>query len=546
VNEFITQIDAGMGYTGEVMAATLSHPEEWFFNALTGGRSDTGEPVNPRTAMGHGPCWQAVNTYAGDVGQLPIHVSRTKNDRIERFSDHPVEWLIANEPNEFQTPATWKETMMSWCAAWGNGCSWIVRNGAGRPVMLVPLLPDRTQPLDVDGEWWIETDFGDGKRLPLPYGDVFHLPWLAEDGFWGVGPIQRCRNTLATGLALRKHGNKTFANGGRPGGALEIPGAQPSPEVMRERRAQLEAMHGGAENSARWLLLYNGTKFSQLAMNNDDAQWLESLDIDREFVAGIFGLPPYKLGSMKNSSTRANTEQQNTDYLNTSLSRHLNKFREEIRRKMFTLAERKKGEIDVDWTYEAFLRADLAARGAYYAQAKTGEWMTTNEIRKIEGLNPIKGGDVLKNPAINPSTPEPSKEPPAKEPTPDETSKALARGLIGVQVSAMLETEAKALSKAAGPDGARNFCRWASNYYENYPKLAKNFLELPTEIAIRGGFDAANWLAAVELHARDSLQAVLGLTDLVSKSGLAEVIDERAVVVRGMTEQIVNKVLGEK
>lgn len=536
-----------MSGVGEVNAmSTLARPEEWFFEAMTWGQSDAGEVVNPRTALTHGPVWQAVNILAGDVGQLPLHVYQKSERKRTRLDKHPVEWLLANEPNPYQTPAVWKETMMAWALLWGNGCSLILRDGAGRPSMLVPLMPDRTRPLNVDGEWWIQTDFGDGKQIPLPYEDVFHVRGLATDGFWGVSAIEVAKNVIGGGMALRKYQNNIFKNGARPGGALTSLGKEPNAEVRREYRENLEKIHAGANNSGKWLMLWNGTTFTPMSMSNVDAQTMQLMDLDREFVASLFNLPPYKLGAMKNSSTRANMEQQGTDYLNTSLSRHLNKIREEGERKLFTLPERRQRRIYLKWIVEAFLRGDLQARGAYYSQAKTGEWMTTNEIRELEDMDAIEGGDELRNPAINPAEQQKSDEKPPVEPESDETSKNLSRGLIGVQVSAMLETEAKALIKASGPDGARNFCRWASNYYEAYPKMARNFLELPTEIAIRGGFEAANWLSAVELHARDSLQAVLGLTDLVGKSGLAGVIEERADVVRGLTEQLTQTVLGGK
>lgn len=556
MNDFITQFDAGMAYTGDVQASGTAYPEEWLFDALSGGawgRTETGETVNPRTAKGHGPVWAAINILAGDVGQLPIHVSRKKGREVERYDEHPVEWLLAHEPNQFQTPSTYKETMIGWYAAWGNCCAWVVRDGSGRPSMLVPLLPDRTTPLDVDGEWWIETDFGDGKRLPLPYEDVFHLPWFPDEsygGFWGIGPIQACKNVIAGGMAIRKHGNKTFANGAKPGGGLEIPGPQPTAEQMREKRAQLEAMHGGAENAGKWLLLYNGTKFFQQSSNNHDAQWLESLDLDREFIALIFGLPPYKLGSMKNSSTRANTEQQQTDYLNNSLSRHLNKFREEVRRKLFSYGERRLMRIDVDWTYEAFLRADLQARGAYYAQAKTGEWMTSNEIRQLEGLNPIKGGDELKNPAINPSQPKaPEPQPAEQEPAkPDnENARRAARSLIQDQTAALLEGEAIAIENACGWAGkgiCRNVNRFSDNYYSAYLKNAARFLRMPCELAVAAGVSVGDWEIVVSDHACDSQARFLSMTGIATKDSLPEIGHDFAESVRSRKASVANSILG--
>src|SRR5574338_179470 len=112
----------------DVRASTASHPEEWFFEALTWGRSDSGETVNPTTALSHGPVWQAVNILAGDVGQLPLHVYRKNGRNRERIESHPVDWLLTREPNDYQTPSIWKETMMSVALLWGNACSYIARN----------------------------------------------------------------------------------------------------------------------------------------------------------------------------------------------------------------------------------------------------------------------------------------------------------------------------------------------------------------------------------------------------------------------------------
>ena len=544
MSDFITQIDAGMGFTGEVQASTLAHPDEWFFEALSGwGKSDSGETVNPSTAITHGPVWQAVNILTGDVGQLPIHVYRKTGNKRERDDTHPVDRLLTQEPNQFQTPAIWKETMMAWALLWGNGCSLIVRNNAGQPIALIPLDPTRTHPRMLEGEWWIETDFGDGKLVPLPYEDVFHVRGLSTDGFWGLSAVSVAKNVIGGGLALRKHGNKTFKNSARPGMALTMEGKAPSPEAQREFRAQLNALHSGSDNAGNWLLLYGGAKAQPMSMSNADAQWLEAMDLDREFIAGLFGVPPYRLGAMKNSAVRANVEQQNTDYLNTSLSRHLNKIREEGERKLFNYGERRLRRVYLKWIVEAFLRGDLAARGAYYAQAKTGEWMTTNEIRELEDMNPIEGGDVLKNPAINPATPSEPKPPARREdhPPPDEAKQAV-RSLVEGQVAAMLEVEACAVER--GIPAARNATKWAENYYERYTEMAKNFLAVPCQLAGTLGCNPADWRTVVSTHARDSLNRFLAMAGIATKDSLPSISKEFAASVREQSGAMSAAILG--
>jgi HK97 family phage portal protein len=545
VNDFITQIDAGMHCTGEVQASTLAHPDDWFFEALTWGRSDSGETVNPKTALSHGPVWQAVNILAGDVGQLPLHVYRKSGDRKrERDDRHPVDWLFTMEPNIYQTPAVWKETMMSWALLWGNGCSYIVRNGAGHPEFLIPLAPDRTHPRDIDGEWWIETDFGDGKRVPLPYEDVFHVRGLTSDGFWGLSAVDVCKNVIGGGLALRKHGNKTFKNNARPGMALTTEQKAPAPDVQAEFRKQLESLHSGSENAGKWLLLYGGVKPTVMSMSNADAQWLEAMDLDREFVAGIFQVPPYRLGAMKNSAVRANLEQQNTDYLTTSLSRHLNKFKEEGERKLFNAGERRLRRVYLKWIVEAFLRGDLAARGAYYSQAKTGEWLTTNEIRELEDMNPIEGGDVLKNPAINPAGENPAPKPAEEKPKEPVDAKTPARNLIRNQIVALLEAEAKAVEKACSPAPETNLVRWAEKYYDSYTRAAAHFLETGCQLASSLGCGPCDWRAACGLHARDSLNRLLAMAGIASKDSLPDVGRELAASIRGQVDYLLQTILG--
>jgi hypothetical protein len=347
-------------------------------------------------------------------------------------------------------------------------------------------------------------------------------------------------------LALRKHGNKTFKNNARPGMALTTEQKAPAPEVQAEYRKQLESLHSGSENAGRWLFLYGGVKPTVMSMSNADAQWLEAMDLDREFVAGIFQVPPYRLGAMKNSAVRANLEQQNTDYLTTSLSRHLNKFKEEGERKLFNAGERRLRRVYLKWIVEAFLRGDLAARGAYYSQAKAGEWLTTNEIRELEDMNPIEGGDVLKNPAINPAGEKPAPEPkPAEEKPkePNEETRSAAVDLVHGQISAMIEMEAVAAEKHIPV--ARNATKWVDNYYEKFPDFAKNFLAVPCSMAVSLGCDLNDWNTAVALHCRDAMTRFQAMAGIVSKDSLPQVAKDFANSIRERRASFAASILGD-
>lgn len=542
--------------TMEVFNATLANPEDWMFEAFGGTMSDAGVRVNPHTALSHGPVWQAVNILSGDVGQLPLHVmkiSGSEKENREKFRNHPVEWLFNSEPNATQTPAIWKETMMAWALLWGNACCYIERDGSGRPIGLIPLLPDRTGPRAVsyqsgDGQQFhfvVIESWIDGKLVPFLYEDIFHIRGLATDGFWGLSAIEICKNAVGHGMALEKHGNKLFSNGATPSGVLEHPGKMAS-EGRKNLRDEWYAVHGGPSNAGKIAVLWEGMKFSPISMSSRDAQWMEDRKFDREMVASLFNLPAFKLNALENSAVRANLEEQNRDYFNTSLSRHLNKFKEESERKLLSYSERRSGKVFLRWFPEAFLRGDTVSRFQAYSTAITARFMSPNEVREKEDMNPYEGGDEFLNPAIE-QTNRGGNSPAKKEqdPTTDEQQQQLARRLVVRQVAALLETEAKALEKSVSGSPPRNFCSWASNYYEHYPEMAANFVEVPGEIALNSGFRGSNWRKSIELHAQDGLQEILSLAETVNKSGLAKVINERAEAVRLLADKLTCEILGE-
>ena len=127
-------IDTFAGTVPEVNALN----EERFFSPLFGAPSQSGETVNPNTSITHAPVWQAVNILAGDMAQIPIEVVRNEGESKIVDDSHPVHWLFNHEPNSWQTPGEWMETMMLYALLWGNGISVIQRKGT-EPVALLPL-----------------------------------------------------------------------------------------------------------------------------------------------------------------------------------------------------------------------------------------------------------------------------------------------------------------------------------------------------------------------------------------------------------------------
>lgn len=299
----------------EIQASSHSESrEERFFDGPS-LRSDSGERVTPLSAMGHGPVWQAVNILSGDVGQLPF-MKMVKKDRMrEKDESHPISFSL-RDPNPWQTPSVWKETMMSYALLWGNAISVIQRIGRGR-VMLIPLMPDVTFYEEVSPGVFIITTRIDNHDRAFAYEDCFHLRGLQSNGFWGMSAVQVAKNVIGHGLSLQKHGDKTFLNDATPRGVIQSD--EPfNLEASKNLRREWAENHNG-DNRGKPAILWEGLKWQSVQMSNYDAQWLDAKKLDREFIASLFNLPAFKLNALENSAVRSNLEEQNRDYFQTSL-----------------------------------------------------------------------------------------------------------------------------------------------------------------------------------------------------------------------------------
>ena len=73
--------------------------------------------------------------------------TNTKTEERELVYDHPLYYLLHDEPNPEMTSFVFRETLMSHLLIWGNAYAQIVRDGNGRVLGLYPLLPNK---MDVD------------------------------------------------------------------------------------------------------------------------------------------------------------------------------------------------------------------------------------------------------------------------------------------------------------------------------------------------------------------------------------------------------------
>ena len=122
------------------------------------GGSTSGKRVNERTAMQMTAVYSCVRILSEAVAGLPLQFYRyTTDGGKEKAVDHPLYFLLHDEPNPEMTSFVFRETLMTHLLLWGNAYSQSIRNARGEIIALYPLMPDRmTVNRDGDGQLYYE------------------------------------------------------------------------------------------------------------------------------------------------------------------------------------------------------------------------------------------------------------------------------------------------------------------------------------------------------------------------------------------------------
>ena len=365
------------------------------------GRSAAGQAVNERSAMQMSAVYACVRILAESIASLPLHFYQY-NDAggKEKAVNHPLYWLLHDEPNPEMSSFSFRETLMTHLLLWGNAYAQIIRNGRGEVIALYPLMPDRmTVDRDARGRIYYEYTRSDsdantlGKKssVILSPEDVFHIPGLGFDGLVGYSPIAMAKQAIGMGLACDEYGAAFYQNGAQPGGVLEHPNVVKDPKRVRE---SWNAIYQGSRNAHRIAVLEEGMTYKPITISPEQAQFLETRKFQIDEIARIFRVPPHMIGDLEKSSF-SNIEQQSLEFVKYTLAPWISRWEQAIQRSLLLISERTR--YFARFNVEGLLRGDYQSRMNGYAVARQNGWMSANDIRELESLDRIpaeQGGDL--------------------------------------------------------------------------------------------------------------------------------------------------------
>ena len=364
------------------------------------GGSAAGKRVNERSAMQMTAVYSCVRILAEAVAGLPLHLYRYKEDGgKEKALDHPLYLLLHDEPNPEMSSFVFRETLMTHLLLWGNAYAQIIRNGRGEVMALYPLMPDRMAvDRDDKGQLYYEyttsaddAPISKGSIVRLKPSDVLHIPGLGFDGLVGYSPIAMAKNAIGLAIATEEYGSKFFANGAQPSGVLEHPGTIKDPQRVRD---SWMSQFGGSANSNKIAVLEEGLKYTPISISPEQAQFLETRKFQINEIARIFRVPPHMVGDLEKSSF-SNIEQQSLEFVKYTLDPWVIRWEQALKKSLFLPEEKK--EFFIKLNVDGLLRGDYQSRMNGYAIGRQNGWLSTNDIREMEDMNPLpeeEGGNL--------------------------------------------------------------------------------------------------------------------------------------------------------
>jgi len=370
-------------------------PPDWFEGWAGIRVSKAGASFNEETAKKFTAVFACIRVLSETLASMPIIIYKdrkigNKSSGKDRAVDHPLYDLLHNVPNNEMPAYTFKETLMNHICSSGNGYAQIQRNRKGEIISL-NILPWTVT--DVRRNWetgkleyWTNDR---GKSVKLDPDEVFHIPGLGFDGIKGYSPVKMAMEAIGLGLAAEEFGAHFFSSGANAGGIVEYEGKMDS-EAKEQFRKSFMEKYAGLGKSHSVIFLENGSKFTKLAIPNNEAQFLETRRFQIEEIARIYRVPLHLIQDLERS-TNNNIEHQSLEFVMYTMLPWFTRWEQFINFKLLTREERQQGYF-AEFLVNALLRGDTEARARMLHLMRQDGVISADEWRELENMNPQEGG----------------------------------------------------------------------------------------------------------------------------------------------------------
>jgi HK97 family phage portal protein len=355
--------------------------------------NQAGTVVNPETVFKVNAIFSAVSLISDTISTLPVDSYIRRDGARFAFRPRPA-WV--QQPDIDTTKEAFYGSLIVSLLLDGNGFVRVFRDGAGRVINMTVINPSKVEIRKNKVGEVVYVYEGEGK--PLNKNEMLHIPDVVRPGeIRGISRVTALKDNFGLALALESYAARFFGQGATTQGLIEFPGNL-TPEQAKQLVDGFDARHRGFRKAHKTGVLSGGAKYVNTSVENDKAQFIDSRRMAVEDVARAFNIPPHLLG-LPGTNTYSSVEQNNIAFVTHTLRPIVQKLES-----AFTplMANEPGGSTAfIKFTLDGLLRGDANSRFSAYSVGLQAGYLTINDIRRLEDLPPVEGGEIIRVPLAN-------------------------------------------------------------------------------------------------------------------------------------------------
>ena len=361
-----------------------------YANGFLGGApasTASGRSVTAESALRVTTVLACTRVIAEGVAQLPFKLYRSDHaGHSAPADDVSLYRILHRRPNGWMTSFQFRELLTTHTVLTGNGFA--VKNYVrGQLDELIPVMPDRVvvkQHRDLSLSY--EVLGSDNRLIPVRQQDMFHLRGPSWDGWNGLRIVKEAREAIGLSMAAEESQAKLQAKGSRTGGILKVEEPLTAEQIGRIRQQWNETQ--AAYDTA---VFDQKMSWQSTSMSGVDAQTLETRRFQIEEICRAMRVFPQMVMSSDKTSTYASAEQFFLAHGIHTLGPWIQRWEETVEAQLLPDGAK---DLFVKMSMQGLLRGAAADRANFYQSGITNGWLTRNEARRLEDLEPLDGLDV--------------------------------------------------------------------------------------------------------------------------------------------------------
>lgn len=385
-------------WLGDVIAGRKGTSSlELFREIYRGNMSNSGVSVTAERALEVSTALACCRVITNGVAQVPWPLYRQTGETRAKAADHPLYRVLSQRPNGWQTSFEFRETVMFHVLLTGNAYVFINRVGIARDIReLVPILPNRVtveQLPDMTLRYKVRAD--NGQEQVFASDAIWHIRGTSWNSFYGMEVVKLLRDALGLAITLEQGQSEFQKNGAATSGVLSMKNKL-SPERFAFLSTWLDKHMPGGERYGKPLIVDDEAKWATTMLSAVDQQLLDTRKFQIEEICRGFGVMPIMIGHADKTATYASAEQMFLAHVVHTLSPWYKRLEESADVNLLSEQDRAGGYY-TKFNPNALMRGAAQDRAAFYTAAlgttQQPGWMVRNEVRALEELDPVPGGD---------------------------------------------------------------------------------------------------------------------------------------------------------